>query len=411
MKRESPALPARACPPRRPSSARDVDRPRATFLRARSWLCRALARLGLGRVGRSACILALAGASSAAAQAPERVALVLPDCTDTAAWQRDVLELLRVELQVDHAAQIDVADAGGGEQQLPALWVQRECAAGSGGPLQLRSSDPVRGSLLERSLTLHDVPRELQSRVVAIALAELLRASWRTDAVSGVSAAADSGATESGAEHSERTEAARSKEPGTEGDATLAEHRDTELTRRADSSAVEERSAQLRPISGIVIGLGPALHISLRGAPVLYGAQLSLSWWRLSVGALGYLGSVSDAIGDIAFERLHGFAAFDALQLQRGRWIWSAAVSGSAGGTFANAHALGTALSTGSTDFSWDGSIETALALRFDAAWSLRVRASLGLAYSPAYRADDRVIADYSGLFTAVSLSLAHAPF
>jgi hypothetical protein len=158
----------------------------------------------------------------------------------------------------------------------------------------------------------------------------------------------------------------------------------------------------------MAIGLGPAMHVSLRGAPVLYGAELSLSWWRLSIGALGYLGSVSDAIGDIAVKRLHGFAAFDVLQLEHGPWIWSAAVRGGAGGTFANAHGLGTARSTASTDFTWDGSLETSLTFRVAVAWTLRLRANLGLAYAPAYRADDRVIADYSSLFSAVSVSFAH---
>jgi hypothetical protein len=328
-------------------------------------------------------------AEGVATQGPERVAVILPDCPEAVAWRREVGELLRVELQVDHASQVEVTEDPNIAQRLPALWVQRACAALGGEPVQLRASDPQRGAVLERTLGLHDVPLELQSRVIALALAELLRAGWPSPlAVAALEADA----------------APLPAEP--DAVAAAPQLAGPDLT-AVDSGVAEARSGRLPSTSRIALALGPALHVSLRGAPVLYGAELSLSWWQLSVGALGYLGSVNDAIGDIAVKRLHGFAAFDVLQIERGAWIWTAAVRGGAGGTFANAHAIGTARSTASSDFSCDGSLEAGLGLRLAAEWALRLRASFGLAYSPAYRADERVIADYSGWFTGISLSVA----
>lgn len=345
-----------------------------------------------------ACVWALAcllfGADRVATQASERVALILPNCPDAARWQGEVLDLLRVELQVDHASQIEVAENASVAQRMPALWIQRSCAAPSGEPVQLRASDPRSEAVREATLSLHDVPVDLHGRVIALTLAELFLA------LQPAAPALPSPADTAPAEPRDLP-----IEPSAQPHAEAATPK-TSATAE-DSGVSEARSGQRQPASPLVLALGPALHVSLRGAPVLYGAELSLSWWRFSVGALGYLGNANDALGDIAVKRVHGFAAFDVLQIERGAWIWAAAVRGGGGGTFANARAIGTARSTGSSDFSCDGSLEAGLGLRLAAEWVLRLRASFGLAYSPAYRADDRVIADYSGWFTGISLSVA----
>jgi hypothetical protein len=291
--------------------------------------------------------------------------------------------------------------------------------------------------VLERTLSLHDVPVELRSRVVALALAELLRASWPTSAsalplsaaapeqqpaaqteVSVVPPQEDTDGAATGAPSAPSPVDSSPAAPGqpqraatlVDANSNAAEAPEQNPSAAADLDTADRIDAnQPAQGTGISLALGPALHISLRGAPVLYGAELSLSWWRLSFGALGYLRNVSDDLGDIAIKRVHAFAAFELLRVAHEPWTWSAAVRGAAGGTLASASAASAALSTGSSDFTWDGSLETSLALRVAPTWAARLRANLGMAYAPAYRADARVIADYSGLFTALSLSLVHS--
>jgi hypothetical protein len=338
---------------------------------------------------RFTCCLVLFWTALARAQSDE-LALVLPNCPGHAAWQREVRALFELELQAELSAQTGRPDAA-----LPSLSVEQACDSNADALLRFR--DPSSGATHTRVLSLRDAPPELRARVLALALSELLRSHWAPAADSGAPAPA-SAATSVAADTSKPKEVARD----------LALGRVPTPRPAAPLQLTEHVRA---PRAGeFALSLGPSLHVFFGNGSCLYGAELSLSWWRLSLGMLGMLGTKrDDTLGRAHYRRLHGFLSFEVARLALRDWTWAAAIRGALGGTFADSDARSSAVSSHGSDLSYDGSIETWLALRFADGWSAKLRANLGYALGPRYLADSRVLTDFSGLFLGLALDLTIA--
>jgi hypothetical protein len=315
----------------------------------------------------------------------DELALVLPNCPGREAWQREVRELFQLELHVELSSQAP-------DGALPMLSVEQPCNAPSADAL-LRFRDPRTGANHTRVLSLRDAPPELRARVLALALSELLRSHWSLAAEGGQEtpppSAAEKTAEETPTHPTEKREPAPAPAPRPHAD---------QPTKPAPTPARERQFA---------LSLGPSLHVYFAQGSLLYGAELSLSWWRLSLGVLGSLGTNADsALGRASYRRVHGFVSVDIARLALGDWTWAAAVRGAFGGTFASGAAQSTVSSAQASDVSYDGSLETWLALRIADGWAAKLRANLGYAFGPRYLADGRVLADFSGLFLGVALNL-----
>lgn len=334
----------------------------------------------VARGGVVACLVWLCSALAHAQRA--ELALVLPNCPGREAWQREVRELFELELHVELAAQ--APDAA-----LPRLSVDQPCNA-PGGDALLRFHDPRSGADQTRMLSLRDTPPELRARVLALALTELLR--------SQQSLAAETDQPPPQPSAAERA-AAPVPEQASDPAARLTP------TPHVDQPARAAATPQRGP--SFALSLGPTLEVYFAHGSLLYGAELSATWWRLHLGVLGSLGTNGDAaLGSAHYRRVHGFLSFDIARLPFGAWIWAAAVRGALGGTFASADAQSSAAPARASDLSCDGSLETWLALRVADAWAAKLRSNLGYAFGPRYLADSRVLADFSGLFLGLALEL-----
>lgn len=133
------------------------------------------------RVGAVA-LAALLATGAAAAQAPRvppRVRVEPPACTegpfDTAAW----LGLVRNELETDGVQQVEVAPApAGAEAALAIIRVEVSPCAADAAEVTVSIDDLVTRKSVRRAVALDDVPPAGRARALALAVAELLRASW-----------------------------------------------------------------------------------------------------------------------------------------------------------------------------------------------------------------------------------------
>ncbi len=131
---------------------------------------------------------AMAAATTRAQQMPALptgVRLVLARC-DSIVERRGLIEQLRIELLSTGVVEIDLVDPETGESSRRPSKADRvatlhvyfpECDRDSG-MVNLRISDRLTAKYMERSLVVSDVSRAARPRTVALAIVELLRASW-----------------------------------------------------------------------------------------------------------------------------------------------------------------------------------------------------------------------------------------
>jgi hypothetical protein len=115
---------------------------------------------------------------------PTGVRIVLATC-DRIVNRTALLEQLRIELLSTGVVDIEVVDpdtgAGGRAQEkerIATLQVYYPECDDSGGLVNLRITDRLTAKYVERTLVVSDVSAEARSRAVALAIVELLRASW-----------------------------------------------------------------------------------------------------------------------------------------------------------------------------------------------------------------------------------------
>ncbi len=126
-----------------------------------------------------AALLATGVASAQSPRVPPRVRVEPPGCTegpfDTAAW----LGLVRNELETDGVQQVDVAPAPTGtESALAIIRVEVSPCAADAAEVTVSIDDLVTRKSVRRAVALDDVPPAGRARALALAVAELLRASW-----------------------------------------------------------------------------------------------------------------------------------------------------------------------------------------------------------------------------------------
>jgi hypothetical protein len=361
-------------------------------------------------------LVLLLSTASVHAQSGE-LSLVLPSCPGNEAWQRDVRGLFRLELHVELALRVQTRT----DPALPMLAVEQACVVSSA-EARLRFRDPRSGVDSVRALSLRDTSPELRARVLALALAEMLRAHWVPAADGGEMAASPAPAATTGAMAEPAVAAAAS---GAERRAApTPKHEQAPREREGLPVPAPTPAANAEPASspqpaatthtprdtGFSLSLGPALHVFFRGGSLLYGAELSITWRRFSLGVLGSLGTNrDDVLGRAHYRRVHGFASFELARVLEGEWTWAAAIRGALGGTFGDADAQSIALPSQTADVTYDGSLETWLALHIADGWSAKLRANLGYALGPRYLADGRLLADFSGVFLGLALNLTTA--
>jgi hypothetical protein len=131
------------------------------------------------------CLLSVREASAQQMPAlPTGVRIVLATC-DRIVNRAALLEQLRIELLSTGVVDIEVVDpdavAGGRVQErerIATLQVYYPECDDSGGMVNLRITDRLTAKYVERTLVVSDVSTEARSRAVALAIVELLRASW-----------------------------------------------------------------------------------------------------------------------------------------------------------------------------------------------------------------------------------------
>jgi hypothetical protein len=110
---------------------------------------------------------------------PSRVRIVPPTCTvgpfDTAAW----IALARSELETDGVRAVEVApDPSGAEDAIAVVRVEVSPCRADATEVTLAIDDLVTRKSVRRSVALDDIAPDARPRALALAVAELLRASW-----------------------------------------------------------------------------------------------------------------------------------------------------------------------------------------------------------------------------------------
>lgn len=147
----------------------------------------------MDRVGVAAISLALSlapGLSAAQRAMPSRVRVEAAPCAqgpfDARAWT----PLLRNELETDGVEHVDVeAETPTAETPLAVIRVEFERCDAQSSEATVTLDDELTRKTVRRVVALDDVPAEGRARALALAIAELLRASWIELALAGSEAA------------------------------------------------------------------------------------------------------------------------------------------------------------------------------------------------------------------------------
>jgi hypothetical protein len=108
------------------------------------------------------------------AEAPARVRIVLPACED-AFDQGELVRILRIELAAEGVREVVVGDA---RDVLASIRVDAVPCSRDAREIDLSIDDAATGKSVKRAIEIGDVPGASRPRALALATAELLRASW-----------------------------------------------------------------------------------------------------------------------------------------------------------------------------------------------------------------------------------------
>ncbi len=142
----------------------------------------------MGALNRDVLALALALATPALhaqSSLPARVRIEATPCTarpfDTASW----LPLVRNELVTDGVESVDVGAASEGPDALAVIRVEPAACRDDATSVTVTIDDLLTRKTVRREVALDDIPADGRARALALAIAELLRASWAELAVAG----------------------------------------------------------------------------------------------------------------------------------------------------------------------------------------------------------------------------------
>lgn len=245
------------------------------------------------------------GGAAPASLTPARARLRLPACPFLPFDRDDLIATLRVEL-LDHGTELQPDDQGVDSDPGAVALVSVDAPTCVGTEIRIRVADEATGQAAETSLGLSDRALEERARILALAIAELLRSSWR-DLHAATFEPPLSPGREAVAEPAPPTQVAPAQ-PGPDLEA---------LRREAGASALEELDrrerlalAQLHAVrvtATLQASAFPMVHGGLLG--VRAGASLRLHRrlpLRLDLD-LGYgFGGASTQIGDIDVHSLLG---------------------------------------------------------------------------------------------------------
>jgi hypothetical protein len=243
----------------------------------------------------------------------------------------------------------------------------------------------------------------LRERALALALAELFRAG---EVVEVQVVEPSHPANESKPANAEPDAALSSEESASTVRAVVPA--ENERPPAADGGADAVRSASLRsaPPSAWQVQIGPALHVSPSSGNPLFGALLGVSWRGLTAGVLGNLGGDRDVLGDVSYRRVHGFVVYDAVSTEPTQLRIAAGFRAAVGATFIDVAPTDAAFSMNVASVSGDVALETSVRWLLSARWQTRLSVDIGYAFGPRIRADERDLANFSGLFVGAALCL-----
>ena len=135
-------------------------------------------------VATAALVLGLVGLDGAVARAqapaqPASVVVVPPDCLSAAPSARDELvAILTAELRVDGVDRVLLVPGPDKDQPLAAITLRASPCEPTARDVLVTIEDHATSKKVERRVTLADVDEAARPRVLALAVAELLRATW-----------------------------------------------------------------------------------------------------------------------------------------------------------------------------------------------------------------------------------------
>lgn len=143
-------------------------------------LRRAAAVLALAASSLGGMVPARSAPTAEAADAPGHVRLRLPHCRRAPFEASAFLDLLHVELQSDGVDRIDVStpESPSGPPALARVRMEFEPCARRPRALAIDIDDAVTHKRVARVISVRDIAAEARPRALALAVAELLRASW-----------------------------------------------------------------------------------------------------------------------------------------------------------------------------------------------------------------------------------------
>jgi hypothetical protein len=212
-------------------------------MRIASWLT----RIGMSTLWLSS--LAVAAHAQQMPALPTGVRIVLATC-DRIVPKQALLEQLRIELLSTGVVDIEVVDPDTGAarsaqkaERIATLQVYFPECEDDAGMVNLRISDRLTAKYVERALVVTDVTRDARPRAVALAIVELLRASWLELVIAqGPGEGDDSSNAVRNRLVSHLKQTTDNETPdGDEEDPSRASARERELRLASNDAAVEER--------------------------------------------------------------------------------------------------------------------------------------------------------------------------
>ncbi|HMI91795.1 MAG TPA: hypothetical protein VK509_10555 [Polyangiales bacterium] len=369
-----------------------------------------------------------------------RVRVRLPECNAAPWTERENAELMRaleLELRDEGIRALD-ARANDDQDGAALLELSTDCAAARG-ELLLRARSAT-GELRSRRMELRDLPSPLRPRALALALAELLRASMlaphaaatpqppdeparvapaasepaTNEPAAAAQPVAQPSATDAGAGERAAERADPTKEPAN----PAAEPRAAGRKTSGPPAAEPDRSA--RPAPDLQTGDGDdgarhALWLAPNGrwlldsSDGLFGAAVGWQWARLGANISALFGHASDVLGDTSFGLVHAALSYQLLRLRFGRQVLHAGPALGAGGTWASSSANDAADGGGALLPSYELALRLGLLRELTGSLAADLCLEGGYARGPTVRADDRDLATLSGAFLGLALRLSLA--
>jgi hypothetical protein len=345
------------------------------------------------------------------AQADTSVAYVrLSEC-GAPPWTHDqaaaLSSALALELRSDGVDQIRAAEEGA-EGATPLLELDVDCATTADFVLRARSAPAA--PLDTRRMDLRDVPEPLRPRALALALAELLRTSRRTAALTTPPATvvqADADA-QSITPTSESTAGNATSAPASEAAPAPTSANASPISDAAAIAPHEDTPDEQRdPEPRHALSIAPSARWLPASSDALYGVAAGWEWLRLGAGINALFGRAGDTLGTTHFGLVHAVLSYQALRLRLARQVLYAGPALGAGFTWASAGTSASANGGSALLLSYELGARLGVSHDFSRGLAASLCLEAGYAHGPKLRADDRDLATLSGSFLGLGLGMS----